>query len=58
VRARDVAINWDGTHELATGDYTVVLTAGGETLKDRSLWGYGRTLSMRVVIKDDRPAVE
>jgi len=48
----------DGKHELAPGSYTVVLTAGDESLKVPVSLALRQDVALRVVIKDDRLAVE
>jgi hypothetical protein len=48
----------DGRHELAPGDYTVLLTAGDESLKVPVTLALRQDVSLRVVIKDDTLAVE
>ena len=48
----------DGKHELAPGEYSVVLTAGDESLKVPASLALRQDVSLRVVIKDDKLAVE
>jgi hypothetical protein len=55
--ARGVA-GLDGKHELAPGDYTVVITAGDESLKMPVSLALRQDVALRVVITDDRLNVE
>jgi len=48
----------DGKHELAPGDYTVVITAGDESLKVPVSLALRQDVALRVVIKDDKLAVQ
>jgi Mg-chelatase subunit ChlD len=47
-----------GTHELPPGDYAVVLTAGDESLKVPVSLALRQDVALRVVITDDKLAVE